>query len=65
MALPTPTELQTLDYGFNGEPFCGVPAKGAIDVKTMDYGFDGEPFVVNYGGEVPPPAYTPRVIFIS
>jgi hypothetical protein len=48
MALPTPDNLKTMDYAFQGQPFVDVPAKDSIDLKTMDYSFQGQPFVRNY-----------------
>ena len=47
MALPTKTNLQTMDYPFLGQPFVSVPAKSSIDTTTMDYAFLGQPFVTN------------------
>jgi hypothetical protein len=44
MALPTKTELLTLNYSWFGEPFCHVPAKSSIDLATLDYSWFGEPF---------------------
>ena len=47
MALPNSTDLQTMDYSFNGQPFVNVPAKSGIDTTTMDYSFQAQPFVTN------------------
>lgn len=47
MALPTKTELQTMDYAFLGKPFVYVPAKTGMNLPSMDYAFLGQPFVVN------------------
>lgn len=47
MALPTKTNLLTLDYTYLGEPFCNVPAKSSIDLSSADYVYQGEPFVSN------------------
>lgn len=47
MALVNKSELQKMDYLFQGEPFVNVPAKTGIDTFTMDYLFNGEPFVTN------------------
>lgn len=47
MALPTKTDLQTMDYPFMGQPFVSVPAKFTVDTTTMDYPFMGQPFVTN------------------
>jgi len=46
MAYPTPTELETMDYAFLGEPAVSVPATSAVITITMDYAYLGEPFVV-------------------
>ena len=52
MALPTPDNLKTMDYAFQGQPFVDVPAKDAVDIETMDYAFQGQPFVRNYAAGV-------------
>jgi hypothetical protein len=44
-ALPTPANIQTMDYAFQGQPFVEMPAKSTIDTSTMDYSFQGQPFV--------------------
>jgi len=58
MALPTPDNLKTMDYAYQGQPFVDVPAKDAVDLKTMDYAYQAQPFVRNYTTEAqsPPPA---------
>jgi len=56
MALLTPTQLATMDYAFQGQPFVDVPAKDAVDIKTMDYAYQAQPFVRNYGAAVVLPA---------
>ena len=48
MSLPTPDNLKTMDYAFQGQPFVDVPAKDAVDIKTMDYSYQAQPFVRNY-----------------
>ena len=53
MSLPTPDNLKTMDYSFQGEPFINIPAKSSIDLMTMDYALQGEPFVGNSGGTAP------------
>lgn len=50
MALPTSTDLQTMDYSYAGLPFVDVPAKGDILTGTMDWSYAGLPFVTNPGG---------------
>lgn len=47
MALPTKTELQSMDYSWMGSPFVECPAKSGIDLTTMDYVWMGSPFVAN------------------
>jgi len=54
MALPTPDNLKTMDYAYQGQPFVDVPAKDAVDLKTMDYAYRAQPFVRNYGTAIPP-----------
>jgi len=49
MSLPTPDNLKTMDYVFQGQPFVELPAKDAVDIKTMDYVYLAQPFVRNYG----------------
>ena len=49
MSLPTPTELLTMNFAYQGQPFVYVAAKSAIDLKTMDYAWLAQPFVANYG----------------
>jgi hypothetical protein len=47
MSLPTPTNLTTMDYTYQGQPFVDVPTKSTIDLTTMDYTYQGQPFVRN------------------
>lgn len=47
MALPTSTDLQTMDYSYAGQPFVNVPSKATIDTGTMDWSYAGLPFVTN------------------
>jgi len=58
MALPTKTDLQTMDYAHRGQPFADVPSKDAVDIKTMDYAYQAQPFVRNYsaGEALPSPS---------
>ena len=59
MALPNKTDLQTMDYSYQGQPFVNVPSKSSIDLTTMDYSYQGQPFVGNpFGGDIPPAANT-------
>lgn len=50
MALPTSTQLQTMDWSYGGVPFVDVPAKAGINTGTMDWSYGGLPFVTNDGG---------------
>jgi hypothetical protein len=54
MSLPTPVNLKTMDYSFQGQPFVDVPAKDGLNLKTMDYSFQGQPFVSNPDAVAPP-----------
>ena len=47
MALPTPDNLKTMDYVFQGQPFVNVPAKTGLSLQSMDYAFQAQPFVPN------------------
>lgn len=53
MSLPTPSDLQTLDYVYLGQPFCNVPAKSEVVLSGMDYVYQAQPFVSNEWGETP------------
>ena len=44
MALPTKTNLETMDYSYGGVPFVSVAAKSGIDLDTLDYSYAGVPF---------------------
>ena len=45
MSLPTPSELLTLKFGFNGTPYVSLQLSTA-DTKTLAYGWQGKPLVV-------------------
>jgi hypothetical protein len=47
MALPTKTDLETMDFVFQGQPFVDVPSKPTVDLSTMDWSFHSQPFVSN------------------
>ncbi len=49
-SIPTKTELETMDYSYQGQPFVNVPAKENIDTTTMDYSYLAQPFVTNPAG---------------
>jgi hypothetical protein len=42
MALPT--NLNTLDFSWNGKCLCQVPAKSSISLSTLDYSWNGKVF---------------------
>lgn len=44
MSLPTPAELLTLKYGFNGAPAVVLQLSTA-ETKTLAYGWQGKPLV--------------------
>lgn len=44
MALPTYSDLKSLDYAFAGGPFCNVGVADSIDFNGLDFAFQGEPF---------------------
>lgn len=44
MAAITSTDLKTLDYDYNGEPFCQVDFE-KLNTETLDHDLNGEPFV--------------------
>jgi hypothetical protein len=37
MSLPNKANLETMDFAFEGQPFCDVPAKSGINLDGMDY----------------------------
>lgn len=47
MALPTSSDLLTMDYVYQAQPFVDVPSKAAIDLTGMDFVWQGQPFVRN------------------
>jgi hypothetical protein len=54
MALPSNTDLATLDIAYLGQPFVQVEAK-ALDSTTLDIAYLGQPFVA-VGPSVAPPS---------
>jgi hypothetical protein len=46
-SLPTPTNLKTMNYAYQGQPFVNIPAKDSINLKTMNIAYQGQPFVRN------------------
>jgi hypothetical protein len=62
MALPSNTDLATLDISYRGAPFAQVEAK-SLNSQTLDISYRGAPFVA-VGPGVAPPAGT-RYILIT
>jgi len=56
------SDLVTMDYAFEGQPFVDVTGKSSIDLTTMDYAFQGQPFVTRIDAEEEPPAEEVNVI---
>jgi hypothetical protein len=54
MALPSNTDLATLDIAYLGQPFVQVEAK-ALTSTSLDIAYLGQPFVA-VGPGAPPPA---------
>ena len=55
MALPSNTDLATLDVAYLGQPFVQVEAK-ALSSTTLDIAYLGQPFVAVGPGAAPPAA---------
>ena len=51
MALPSNTDLATLDIAYLGQPFVQVEAK-SLDSETLDIAYLGQPFVAVGPGAV-------------
>lgn len=47
MALPTKSDIITMDFSYNGLPFVDVPGNTTVDLMTMDWSWHGMPFVSN------------------
>ena len=47
MTLPSSTDLDSMDYAFQAQPYVSVPAKAGVNLGTMDYAFQAQPFVSN------------------
>lgn len=62
MALPSDTNLETLDYAYLGQPFVQVEAK-ALNTVSMDIAYQAQPFVA-VGPSAAPPGAT-RYILIT
>jgi hypothetical protein len=62
MALPSNTDLATLDYAYLGQPFVQVEAK-ALTSTSLDIAYLAQPFVA-VGPSAAPPSAT-RYILIT
>ena len=40
-------KITSLDYSYQGQPFCWVAATGSVLLTTMDYAYQAQPFVAN------------------
>jgi hypothetical protein len=47
MSLPSPSSLLSLDYPYQGQPFCLLASKTGMNLGSMDFSYLGVPFVVN------------------
>lgn len=47
MAIPVNSDLNGMDFIFEGQPFVQYAAKASTDLRTMDCVFEGQPFVSN------------------
>ncbi len=52
MALPTDTDLKTMNFIHNGSPFVVIPAKGGLAAATWDSSYQGAPIHVATFSEV-------------
>jgi len=50
MALPTKSDLETMDYAFRGSPMVYCAGNATPDLNTMDWANRAQPFVVNPEG---------------
>lgn len=48
MSLPASTEINTMQYSFDGTPF-GEYQLGTVDTNTMQYSIDGTPIYAQAG----------------
>lgn len=64
MALPTNTDLGTLDWTYNGVPFNNTSSKNTIDTGTLDYVQNGTPFLGAIGGAPLPVSYNTTQFFM-
>lgn len=64
MTLPSATDLDGMDYAFQGQPYVEVPTKSSVTLTGMDYAYQAQPFVSNPSGGATYP-YTLAVSFIT
>ena len=62
MALPTKTDVQTLQFSADGSPWCRVAAKSGIDLDTLEYSLDGSPWW-GIGGEAETDEFIPIIMW--
>jgi len=48
MGLASVENVKSMNYCFNGSPFCAFPLDITVETRKMDYAFGGIPFVTNY-----------------
>jgi hypothetical protein len=53
MALVTKADLITLDFAFQGQPFCVIAKDNTVDFGTLDWAFSGQPLTPYTGGTMP------------
>lgn len=58
-------DLKTLDYCFQGEPFCDISAKSALDLPTMNWAFKATPFVSNVAYVAPTTHYVSKAADVA
>jgi hypothetical protein len=56
MALPSETDLASLDIAYLGQPFVQVEAK-SLDSESLDIAYLGQPFVAVGPGAAPPAGF--------
>ena len=62
MVLPSPSDLDSMDYARCAQPYVSVPAKTGLNLATMDIAFQAQPFVTNDYLSFP---YTLAVSFVT
>ena len=64
MALPSETDLASLNYAYLGQPFVQVEAK-SLDTETLDIAYLGAPFVAVGPGAVGPGPVTGFNVYVN